>query len=117
MAEFRGNEEEFTRFVGPSIRNRIQKRTVNPRKKAGRCQSPSCLDPNVTLQSAHVRGESRPMIIRKALEKYMVNGAYVILDLGVLEQEIWEMHLPLEAHFRWLCKTCHRAYDRKSDHK
>jgi hypothetical protein len=116
MAEFRGTEEEFTRFVGPSIRNRIQKRTLGARRKAGRCQNPDCQNPITELHAAHIRGEERPALIRRALEKYRhPAGGYHIPNLALLEREIWEMHLPLEAHFRWLCTTCHNTYDREPD--
>jgi hypothetical protein len=112
MAEFRGNIKEFHDFIGPRIRNKVNYETRKIRKSHNKkCQE--CKEENHTLDAAHIHGKERPTIIEAVLKKH-IKGGVIVCNLQKVEAEIIAAHHPLKECFRFLCKRCHREYDRKS---
>lgn len=111
MAMFNGTIEEFEKYIGPRIRNRINTIAKDERnKRNGICD----ICKNVAeLQSAHIHGKERKKIINEVLSKYQTDMT-VLIDIGSIEEEIISKHYPISETFKFLCHTCHRKYDNKN---
>ena len=110
MAEIRCTIQEYHRFIGPFIRNRVNAITRSIKKeREGICES--CNDVRV-LESAHVHGKGRRRIIEKVLQEFTIDDGTIIGDLSQIESKIIDEHIPIEKTFRFLCSDCHREYDR-----
>ena len=108
MARFIGTIEEYEKFIGPRIRNKVNTLTIKERKKReGICEF---CKKNTELQSAHKRGKERKTLIFEVLKKYD-KGIYFDVDLIKCENEIVNLHKPVEQVFFFLCPDCHRKYD------
>ena len=108
MAQFEGTTQEFHHFLGPRLRNSINNFTRKYRnQKNGICEN---CGKEKELHSAHVHGQERRTIIEKVLSSY-VDTEIVRCDIEVVEKQILEAHLPIETCFKFLCHTCHVAYD------
>lgn len=110
MAKITCTLKEFTYFVDPRVRNNVATLTKKSKAKIGyKCQK---CDEKTQLDAAHKHGSSRSEIIKQALESYKKNdGIYEIDDLQQVIDNINNAHLPIEDHFIFLCKSCHREYD------
>ena len=116
MAELVCTIEEFNTFVGPKIRNHIQSLTKAPKKRLGnRCQR--CHQVKDELDAAHIREYDRKKIIVKVLHRHMIDRSrgIVRVNLQEAEQEIIDAHKPIEKYIILLCKSCHKAYDRRNE--
>lgn len=102
--------KEFTSFVDPRIRINVANMTRQLKNRLGsKCQK--CNEKR-ELDAAHKHGSSRKEIIRDILDNYKISeDKYEINDLQKIIDEINNAHLPIEDHFIFLCKTCHREYD------
>ena len=113
MATFSGSVQEFHDFIGPRLRNVINGITRTARKqRGGVCQD--CGIKNPELESAHVLGHGRRMIIEQVLRKYTDEQGSISCPLQEIEAEILEAHRPISETFKFLCPPCHRKYDRPS---
>lgn len=109
MAVFQGSMSEFHRFLGPKIRNSVNVFTRKARKaRNGICEK---CGKKETLESAHVHGRERKVIIEEVLVKYLEHQELNIPDLGRVEQDILLSHNPIEENFLFLCRECHKDYD------
>jgi len=110
-AEFRGSIKEFYRFIEPRIRNKINTDTRKLKKSHNKkCQK--CKEENHILEAAHIHGKERRTIIESVLKKYS-NEKVIVCDLQKVEREIIAAHHPLKECFLFLCRKCHKEYDRK----
>lgn len=110
MARFEGTIQEFHHYIGPRIRNKVNNLTATARKKRnGICEH---CGQEKELQSAHVHGNERRMIIENVLSGYQQEG-FISCDLAVVEREILEAHQPIDEKFLFLCQECHKKYDSK----
>ena len=108
MAQFEGTIQEFHHFLGPRLRNSINNFTRKYRNQKHRiCEN---CGKEKELHSAHVHGQERRTIIEKVLSSY-VETEIVRCDIEVVEKQILVAHLPIETCFKFLCHTCHVAYD------
>lgn len=108
MALFEGTIQEFHHFLGPRIRNAINNFTRTYRnQRNGVCEK--CGEKN-ELHSAHVHGQERRTIIERILAPHLKSGK-IKCDIEEIEKEILESHLPIEKCFKFLCHSCHVAYD------
>ncbi len=110
MAKLICTLKEFTYFIDPRVRNNVATMTKRSKNlldyKCQKCNEKKELD------AAHKHGSSRPEIIRNVLNNYKTNDdEYEIDDLQKIIDEINVAHTPIEDHFIFLCKTCHREYD------
>jgi len=110
MAKVSCTLKEFTFFIDPRVRINITSLTKQLKSNLdSKCQK--CDEKN-ELDAAHKHGRSRPDIIKEILEKYKKNDeTYEINDLQKVLDEINDAHKPIENHFLFLCKKCHREYD------
>jgi hypothetical protein len=109
MAKFVGTVQQFHHFIGPKVRNAVNLAARGHRNRlAGICEG--CGE-KAELQSAHVHGRDRRTLIEAALAEYMDEAGIVTCDLAVVESRIIESHLPIEETFKFLCHSCHVAYD------
>ena len=109
MAKFVGTVQEFHHFIGPKVRNAINLAARGHRNRlAGICEG--CGE-KAELQSAHVHGRDRRTLIETVLAEYTDETGVVACDLAVSESRIIESHLPIEDTFKFLCHSCHVAYD------
>ena len=112
MANFEGTINEFHYFLGPRIRNAINNFTRKYRnQRDGACED--CGEKK-ELHSAHVHGQERRTIIEKILSPYL-NEGQVHCNIEKIEKEILKAHFPIENCFKFLCRTCHVAYDSKNN--
>jgi hypothetical protein len=109
MAIFSGTKKEYNDFIGPRIRNVVQRITLNEKKKMNNTCA-HCKENNVELESAHIRGKERKKIIEDILSKYE-QGEQIIIDIEKVEKEIMEEHYPISENFIFLCRKCHKNYD------
>lgn len=109
MAQFVGTVQEFHHYVGPRLRN-VVNTAAAPHRKAlgGICEQ---CGQEAELQSAHVHGHERRMLIERVLASYTRADGRVDCDLKTVEREIIEAHMPISSTFRFLCQPCHVAYD------
>lgn len=108
MAQFEGTIEDFTKYIGPFARNKVQYITRKYKKSIGKCEN---CGTKKNLESAHVIGKSRPEIISNILQNYFENE-YLQVDLTAFEEQYVDSHLPIERTIKVLCKECHKKYDR-----
>jgi hypothetical protein len=108
MARFIGTVDDYEKYIGPRIRNIVNTLTKGERdKRQGICEF--CKEKS-ELQSAHRHGKERKTLIFEALKKYN-NGSYIDVDIEKCENEILELHNPINEVFYFLCMECHRKYD------
>jgi len=112
MATFEGTLKEFHDYIGPRIRNKINHATTKLRSSyAKKCQH--CSEEN-ELESAHIHEHGgRKKIIETVLQNHAISEMVFNVNLKTIEKEILDAHQPLENHFLFLCKPCHKEYDRK----
>ena len=114
MAIFEGTIQEFHHFLGPRVRNAINGLTKNYRnQKNGICEQCGEKD---ELHSAHVHGQGRRLIIEQVLASNLIDEK-IKCDIEAIEKKILDAHLPIEKIFKFLCHTCHVAYDSNSAKK
>lgn len=74
MAVFVGTIEEFNRYIGPRVRNVVNIITKGYKKDVGKCEHcPSADD----LESAHITGKERPVIIIADILKDHTHNAQI----------------------------------------
>ena len=110
MAKIVCTLKEFVYFIDPRIRVNIANMTRRSKVLLdSKCQKCHKKD---TLDAAHKHGSFRKDIVKNVLAKYGTSDEkYEIEDLQGVLDEIKDMHLPMEEHFVFLCKSCHREYD------
>src|SRR5437868_2288945 len=62
------------------------------------------------LESAHVQGKERPLIISNILSQFIEDGM-IRIDLTDFEERFVDAHHPIETTIRILCSDSHRKYD------
>lgn len=105
MATFTGTEKEFNKFVGPLIRNLVQRKTRGKKRNQVHCEG--CKN-QAELQAAHAH-HSRLQIIKKVLARHSKNGI-ITCDLEEIVDKIWKEHG--SDSFVFLCESCHKAFDK-----
>jgi hypothetical protein len=110
MGEFLGTKREFNRFFGPHLRNLVQNITRKYRKEIGKCEHCGI---NEKLESAHITGKERTVIIDKILDEYYSVNNYKV-DLVEFENKFKTEHQNLKEIILILCKNCHSKYDNKT---
>ena len=110
MATIKCTIQEYHRFIGPIIRNKINSFARNIRnEKNGICEF--CKEKKI-LEAAHIHGRGRKYIIESILEHYITNDDFIEGDLLEIEIKILNAHQPIESAFIFLCKNCHKEYDK-----
>jgi len=104
MATFIGTLAEFNKFVGPKIRNLVQRKTKKYKGSQLNCSGCGELK---ELQAAHAF-ETRLEVIAKVLKQYS-NGGEIRCDLKKAEDAIWAEHG--NDSFVYLCEPCHKKFD------
>ena len=110
MAKIVCTLKEFVYFIDPRIKLNIANMTRRSKVLLdSKCQKCHKKD---TLDAAHKHGSFGKDIVKNVLAKYETSDEkYEIEDLQGVLDEIKDMHLPMEEHFVFLCKSCHREYD------
>ena len=76
MAVFVGTIAEFTRYISPRVKNVVNAVTRDYRRDIGRCECEGCprhegpCPETVNLESAHITGRERPVIIKDILKDH-----------------------------------------------
>jgi len=109
MAVFIGTDREYHDYIGPRIRNVVQRITQNEKRKCNRTCA-HCKKQNIELEAAHIHGNERKKIVENILSKYK-KGDYYEIDIGLIESEIIKAHYPIDQNFIFLCRPCHIKYD------
>lgn len=109
MAHFVGSFQEFHHFIGPRIRNRINTAAAPYRRRIGGI-CPGCGN-EAELQSAHIHGRERRVLIEQVLAEFKREDGSVMCDLTEVERRIIEAHMPINETFKFLCHRCHIIYD------
>lgn len=107
MALFIGTNKELRRYIGPRLRNLVQQLTKKHKAEISACEF--CGSQN-NLDSAHVHGRERNVIIDLILSEYMSSGVAKV-EIEQFEARFKEEHQPLEKSILILCRNCHRQYD------
>lgn len=113
MAYFEGSYDEFNKYIGPFARNVIQQMTKN-HKDGKVCEM--CHESGIELEAAHIHGEERKQKIYLILNSNYKMGSYFRVNLEDFFTKFKESHLPIENHFKFLCKSCHKKYDSERQH-
>lgn len=111
MAQLVCTTEEYIRFVGPSIRNRIQRMTYRRKRKLNRCEG-ACGRTGVELEAAHPPSQPWNTVLTRVLSRYESGGVLTIPDLAESAQAILAAHQPIDEYFKFLCHDCHLNYGR-----
>lgn len=113
MAEFKGEFRDFEKFIGPRLRNIVQTSISKKYKKSfGKCEGKEC-ENTTNLEAAHVHGKGRKELLKIAYDQNLLDNK--IIDLKKFEESFINLHYPLEANFKILCKSCHKSYDKVSE--
>ena len=108
MARFEGTIQEYHDYIGPRIRNKVNNITRTARLSRNKiCEH---CGQEGELQSAHVHGFERRVIIERVLSLYKKDKV-ISCDLAMVEQQILEAHKPVNEIFLFLCQECHKKYD------
>ncbi|WP_114189357.1 hypothetical protein [Microvirga aerophila] len=111
MATFEGTVQDFHHYLGPKIRNAVNVFAKRARKaRKGACEH--CNGTFQELDSAHVHGKGRRIIIEEVLSQFQNPSGAVRCDVGAAEKEILAKHSPITDVIKFLCKRCHGEYDR-----
>lgn len=114
MAKFEGSVKEYHKFIGPSIKNKIQSITKKEKNKIGNvCEE--CKKKKDELDAAHKHGTDRKSVIELVLKKrgFLSNNLIKIDDIQKAEDLIIQEHIPIKKYVRFLCKQCHNEYDKR----
>ncbi|WP_270403478.1 hypothetical protein [Candidatus Collinsella stercoripullorum] len=110
MAIFIGTEQEFNKFIGPRVRNRINALARAAKHDRGLvCEH--CGRKVDELEAAHIHGRDRKTIVHEILESYLDGETYRV-DLDAFERQLDAAHSPIGNVVLFLCPECHRTYDR-----
>ena len=111
MSQFIGTKEDFIKYIGGYCRNKVNSITRNERLLHNKtCEH--CGRTNIELESAHISGQERNIIIVNILETFFkVNDNYYNVDLNKFEQLFIDEQTPINEHFLFLCRSCHNQYD------
>lgn len=113
MARFVGTVQDYHHFIGPRIRNVVNQAAAADRKShGGICEF--CGE-TAELQSAHVHGRERRMLIESVLAQYVRPDGLVDIDIEAVERQVIDAHMPIEDTFKFICPACHRRYDAGAD--
>lgn len=107
MSYFTGTNPEFKRYIGPRLRNLVQKITQKHKATIAACEHCGVAD---DLEAAHIRGRDRNQII-DLLMAANSSAHVVIVDLEKFETDFRREHDPLEKAILILCRRCHSKYD------
>ena len=110
MASFIGTREDFNTYIGPRIRNLVNQKIAKKDRDArnGICQH---CGGEAKLDSAHKHGKERKTLIEMALTGFD-KGSYIDVDLVKFEELFIKFHQPINDTFLFLCKKCHKEYDK-----
>ena len=101
MGNFTGTKEEFNKYFDGYCKNIINRWAAPLRKEQnGICEYCGNKD---ELDSAHLRGQERKVIINSILDEHIVDGV-VNIDMDIFEKELKNRHDPIRKHFYFLCK-------------
>ena len=86
MAHFIGTKDEFIKYIGGYCRNKVNAITRNERLLHNKiCQH--CKKTNTELESAHVSGQERNVIIEGILKQFFkIHDNYYNVDLNKFEE-------------------------------
>src|SRR5258708_18833519 len=118
MAVFVGTIAEFTGYIGPRVKSVVTAVTRDYRRDIGKCECKGCphhKDPcteTTNLESAHITGRGRPVIIEDILKDH-THKTQININLEQFELALKEKHYPLDECIKVLCKKCHTEYDKK----
>ena len=109
MAQFVGTVQDYHHFIGPRIRNVVNQAAAPARKRHdGICEH---CGTHAELQSAHVHGRERRVLIEAVLSPCTRPDGWVDCDIDEVERLVLDAHMPIEDTFKFICPSCHRAYD------
>ena len=110
---FMGDFEDVIKYIGGFTKNKVAYITRKYKASLNKiCEN--CHRPVSQLDAAHISSFDRQTIIKDILEadyKDVNNAGNYIIDMEEFEKKYISAHLPLEDHFYFLCKECHRKYD------
>lgn len=113
MAEFSGTIKDFTRFIGPYARIKVNLIASKHKIAIGCCEFCGI---TTQLEAAHIKGKERPVLISEILSEFL-DEDIVRIDLYQFVDRFIESHQPFETTIKILCKSCHRDYDKKNTQK
>jgi len=105
---YTGTKEDFNKFLSGFSRNLVQRISKSYKRKIGKCEF--CGATGVELDSAHIHGKERKVLISDILDKHSIKGL-VKINLKDFENELIKAHDPIEEVLKILCKECHYKYD------
>jgi hypothetical protein len=108
MAVFVGTIKEFKKYLGARVRNIVNAETRDYRQDIGKCEHCSSTD---SLESAHISGRGRLMIIEEILKDHTYDSQ-VNINLEQFEVSLRDKHYPLNESIKVLCRKCHTEYDK-----
>lgn len=109
MTKFIGTFNEFKKYLNDYVKNKIPAQTKKFR--TGNCE---LCGKKATLDSAHIRGREREVVIKEAFftSSELISGNVYDVNLDKFAQYIYKEHTnPNNFHF--ICRECHRKYDAK----
>ena len=113
MSIFIGTKKDFKKFFDGYCKQKVA--TMTKKEKIfydNTCQY--CGEKQKELDAAHVNGQERSTIIFNILDNtFRVGENEYKVDLDQFTKIYEEAHTPIEEKFHFLCKNCHRRYDKK----
>ena len=107
---FIGTEKDFNNFFGGYSRNLVQSITRKHKKEINKCEH--CGISEVQLDSAHISGKERKIIISNILKFFKTEDNLLSVPLIEFEKKFINQHQPISEVIKILCKPCHLKYDK-----
>lgn len=103
--------EEFHKYMGAWVRNTVNRISRKEKESHnGMCQH--CQNSFKILEAAHVHGKGRKALTYRVFNSFPEHNGLTQIDLNDFEQRIINIHKPIEDTFLFLCKECHKKYDK-----
>lgn len=107
MTMFIGNFNQFKAYLNDYVKNKVP--VLTKKFRQGSCE---LCGKKTTLDSAHLRGREREVIIKEAFEQssqYLEDGTFCV-NLDIFAQYINREHSNPD-NFHFICRECHKKYD------
>jgi len=111
MVTFVGTKTDFKKYFNGYFKNEVNAITKSDRRSC-HCVCEYCCNKVKELDSAHIHGFERDVIISNLLNDYEQPDGNVNVDMKEFDKRFVSIHQPVRLHFYFLCKKCHREYDK-----
>lgn len=112
VSTYTGTYDDFKTYINDYVKNKIP--NLTRKHRGGGCRW--CTRQDATLQSAHLRGRERDVLMREVwaeLAQQTDNKNIFRIDIEKFVEQINKIHSDPQ-NFYFLCSECHNEYDKEN---